>query len=220
MVDSVRPSCLSHCLVASSNASVCGALLGCKFGYSGLPKDLLEGLVYHDWLDKLVDKFLTMMGLAGQPSSSAGDQSQEALKSEDTELSSTAASTTTDTNTSTASGLESEKTADSVANPSSTAEDPPDHVVSAGRAQDWKKKYYSLDVPIHPLSTILCPRIGCVSAEKYVASSSQHHAIYNILGMNSPSTLTQCYMLASTARACVCDFDGEWRGEGYLLCSS
>eukprot|EP00117_Sycon_ciliatum_P018021 scpid43169/ scgid16793/ Uncharacterized protein MJ1187 len=64
---------------ADSNGAVCGALLGCKYGYSGLPKDLLEGLVYHDWLDDWVDKFLAMLGLAdakrlGGPSAAAKDQ--------------------------------------------------------------------------------------------------------------------------------------------------
>lgn len=42
---------------ADTNASVSGALLGAYLGYSGLPKDWLEGIPKenHDWLNKKVD---------------------------------------------------------------------------------------------------------------------------------------------------------------------
>ena len=38
--------------------------MGCKVGYSGLPPDLRDGLVHAAWLDKLIAKYLDMMGLA------------------------------------------------------------------------------------------------------------------------------------------------------------
>jgi ADP-ribosylglycohydrolase len=47
---------------ADSNGAVCGAMLGCKVGYSGLPQDLLQ-FVHRQWLDNKVDKFLEAIGL-------------------------------------------------------------------------------------------------------------------------------------------------------------
>jgi ADP-ribosylglycohydrolase len=47
---------------ADTNAAVCGALMGCKFGFSGLPKSLLC-FPHRDWLDKQVEQFLANIGL-------------------------------------------------------------------------------------------------------------------------------------------------------------
>ncbi|CAI8047878.1 Uncharacterized protein MJ1187 [Geodia barretti] len=47
---------------ADSNGAVCGALMGCKFGYSGLPEGLLA-FQHRAWLDTQVDNFLTTIGL-------------------------------------------------------------------------------------------------------------------------------------------------------------
>ena len=38
---------------ATSNGAVCGALMGCKFGYSGLPEGLLA-FHHRAWLDTQV----------------------------------------------------------------------------------------------------------------------------------------------------------------------
>jgi len=53
---------LKSIVLLFSNASVCGAVLGCKLGYSKLPKDLLE-LKYKSWLDEKVTLFLRTTGL-------------------------------------------------------------------------------------------------------------------------------------------------------------
>lgn len=45
-----------------SNGAVCGALLGCKVGFSALPDDLLQ-FKHRQWLDDQVDQFLTVIGL-------------------------------------------------------------------------------------------------------------------------------------------------------------
>lgn len=41
---------------------MCGALLGCKVGFSGLPDDLLQ-FKHRQWLDNQVDQFLAVLGL-------------------------------------------------------------------------------------------------------------------------------------------------------------
>ena len=50
---------------ADTNATVAGALLGCKLGYSKLPAEWLGGLIPGNvkWLDKIVNQLLNMMGL-------------------------------------------------------------------------------------------------------------------------------------------------------------
>jgi len=48
---------------ADTNGAVCGALLGCKMGYSELPQDWLGALPNKAWLDKKVVKLLEMMKL-------------------------------------------------------------------------------------------------------------------------------------------------------------
>lgn len=50
-------------VVVPSNASVCGALMGCKLGFKALPEDLLQ-FEHREWLDKKVDTFLRTTGLA------------------------------------------------------------------------------------------------------------------------------------------------------------
>jgi len=45
-----------------SNGSVCGALMGCKFGFKALPQDLLQ-FPYRQWLDAQVNTFLRTIGL-------------------------------------------------------------------------------------------------------------------------------------------------------------
>ncbi|XP_011410575.2 PREDICTED: uncharacterized protein LOC105316948 [Amphimedon queenslandica] len=47
---------------ADTNGAVCGAMLGCKVGFSKLPQDLLE-FVHRQWLDEKVDKFMELIGL-------------------------------------------------------------------------------------------------------------------------------------------------------------
>ena len=50
------------CCVVCSNGAVCGALMGCKFGFKGLPQDLLQ-FKHRQWLDDKVQSFLKMMDL-------------------------------------------------------------------------------------------------------------------------------------------------------------
>lgn len=45
-----------------SNGSVCGALMGCKFGFKALPQDLLQ-FPHRQWLDAQVNTFLRTIGL-------------------------------------------------------------------------------------------------------------------------------------------------------------
>lgn len=47
---------------ADSNAAVCGALMGCRIGFSGLPEDLLR-FPNRKWLDTQVEEFLRTIGL-------------------------------------------------------------------------------------------------------------------------------------------------------------
>ena len=50
--------------VVPSNGAVCGALMGCKFGFKALPQDLLQ-FKHRQWLDDRVDSLLRLMGLIG-----------------------------------------------------------------------------------------------------------------------------------------------------------
>ena len=47
---------------SDTNAAVAGALLGCKIGYTNLPKEWLSGLLYKRYLDERVVAFLGKMG--------------------------------------------------------------------------------------------------------------------------------------------------------------
>ena len=49
------------CVVSSSGA-VCGALMGCKFGFKAHPQDLLQ-FKHRQWLDDRVDSLLRLIGL-------------------------------------------------------------------------------------------------------------------------------------------------------------
>ena len=50
---------------ATCNATVAGALLGCKVGYSELPRDWIDGLLPRQvaWLNAKINSFLDMMAL-------------------------------------------------------------------------------------------------------------------------------------------------------------
>ena len=50
---------------STCNATVAGAVLGCKTGYSLLPKRWIDGLsqTHCDWLNSKLNCFLNMMGL-------------------------------------------------------------------------------------------------------------------------------------------------------------
>eukprot|EP00823_Brevimastigomonas_motovehiculus_P009935 TRINITY_DN97_c0_g1_i4.p1 TRINITY_DN97_c0_g1~~TRINITY_DN97_c0_g1_i4.p1 ORF type:complete len:396 (+),score=90.05 TRINITY_DN97_c0_g1_i4:188-1375(+) len=48
---------------ADTNGAVCGAVLGCRLGYSKLPADWLNALPHKKWLDKKVVAFLKTMKL-------------------------------------------------------------------------------------------------------------------------------------------------------------
>lgn len=54
---------------ANCNACVTGALLGCKYGYTHLPKDWVEGLREKqvDWLNSRLNMLLDMMGIPWGP---------------------------------------------------------------------------------------------------------------------------------------------------------
>lgn len=49
---------------ADTNAAVAGAMLGCRVGYSGLPKEWVEGLVHFHWLKRKADELLRLLGLS------------------------------------------------------------------------------------------------------------------------------------------------------------
>ena len=59
----VRPPSHSNKACHCSNASVCGALLGCKLGYRALPPELMQ-FPHRAWLDGHVESFLKTVGLA------------------------------------------------------------------------------------------------------------------------------------------------------------
>ena len=46
---------------ADTNASVAGAILGVKFGFSNLPIDLIEGLIYKNELEEKADKYIELV---------------------------------------------------------------------------------------------------------------------------------------------------------------
>lgn len=48
---------------ADTNATVAGALLGCRLGYSQLPHEWIKGMPYSSWLEAYVQKALFMLGL-------------------------------------------------------------------------------------------------------------------------------------------------------------
>jgi len=56
---------------ADTNGAVCGAVLGCKIGYSKLPIDWLKALPHKKWLDQKIVSFLNLMGLR-KPKEPAG----------------------------------------------------------------------------------------------------------------------------------------------------
>ncbi|GAM23050.1 hypothetical protein SAMD00019534_062250 [Acytostelium subglobosum LB1] len=66
---------------ADTNGAVCGAMIGCKIGYSQLPKDMLDALPNKKWLDNLVVQFINKVVL--NPNQST-DLEQQILKEEDT----------------------------------------------------------------------------------------------------------------------------------------
>ncbi|RUS91502.1 hypothetical protein EGW08_000723 [Elysia chlorotica] len=45
---------------ADTNTAVAGALLACKLGLSAIPQPWLDGLVYKDWLDSYINRFLKL----------------------------------------------------------------------------------------------------------------------------------------------------------------
>jgi ADP-ribosylglycohydrolase len=49
---------------ADTNAAVAGAMLGCKLGYTKLPKRWLDNLLHKDWLYEKMEVFLGMLGLS------------------------------------------------------------------------------------------------------------------------------------------------------------
>ena len=58
---------------ADTNGAVCGAVIGCKIGYSNLPHDWLQKMPHIKWLDAKVEHFLNCIGL------SAGDEEISAV---------------------------------------------------------------------------------------------------------------------------------------------
>lgn len=51
---------------ADTNGAVAGGILGAKFGFSGLPKDWVEGLANKEKLDSLFDELVALMIKTGQ----------------------------------------------------------------------------------------------------------------------------------------------------------
>jgi len=60
-----------------SNGAVAGAMMGCKFGFKKLPKDLLE-FPHRKWLDRKVHQFLVTIGLDDQQQSEVDQQQTRA----------------------------------------------------------------------------------------------------------------------------------------------
>jgi len=63
---------------ADTNGAVCGAVLGCKLGYSGLPKQWVAAMPHKKWLDKKVVALLKLMGVLDakdKPSDSSSSSS-------------------------------------------------------------------------------------------------------------------------------------------------
>lgn len=48
---------------ADTNGTVAGALLGCRLGFSQLPKDWIAGMPYSSWLEAYAQKLLFMLRL-------------------------------------------------------------------------------------------------------------------------------------------------------------
>ncbi|XP_061193948.1 ADP-ribosyl-[dinitrogen reductase] glycohydrolase-like isoform X1 [Saccostrea echinata] len=46
---------------ADTNASVAGALLGCKLGLEAIPQSWKENLVHKEWLDQKIDRYFSMI---------------------------------------------------------------------------------------------------------------------------------------------------------------
>ncbi|KAG9290509.1 hypothetical protein G9A89_002484 [Geosiphon pyriformis] len=46
---------------ADSNATVTGALLGCRLGKSQLPREWVQGVKHHEWLDEMAEKFCELV---------------------------------------------------------------------------------------------------------------------------------------------------------------
>jgi len=55
---------------ADTNAAVAGAMLGCKLGYTKIPKRWVDRLLHKEWLHEKLEEFLDMLGL---PSVAAND---------------------------------------------------------------------------------------------------------------------------------------------------
>eukprot|EP01122_Echinamoeba_exundans_P011464 TRINITY_DN455_c0_g1_i1.p1 TRINITY_DN455_c0_g1~~TRINITY_DN455_c0_g1_i1.p1 ORF type:complete len:729 (-),score=90.84 TRINITY_DN455_c0_g1_i1:60-2246(-) len=55
---------------ADTNATVVGALLGCHWGFSNLPKDWIDSLVFRHWLLDQTEKFIDKLKLEDQTTSS------------------------------------------------------------------------------------------------------------------------------------------------------
>ena len=45
---------------ADTNAAVACAVLGAKYGYSSIPNEYIEGLLYKESLDKTIDSLLNI----------------------------------------------------------------------------------------------------------------------------------------------------------------
>jgi len=70
---------------ADTNCAIAGALLGCKLGYSALPKIWLNNMPYRDWLMKRVDRFLGLLGLSNaSPSPAVIEDSKREVNSTST----------------------------------------------------------------------------------------------------------------------------------------
>jgi ADP-ribosylglycohydrolase len=66
---------------ADTNGAVCGATMGVKLGYSGLPKDWVAALPHKKWLDKKIVALLKLMKLVGNQSASSSSSSNSGSNS-------------------------------------------------------------------------------------------------------------------------------------------